>query len=368
VTVYESDAGERTLRVNGAGEVPTDWASIRVFRLLGTLPMALHPDPREVLVIALGGGITLSAVERLAPQRIDCVEVVPGVVEAGPLFERFNHGVYRRLRQPPFELILDDGRNHVLRTERRYDVVISDSTHPATADSWVLYTREFYERCRSRLNPQGVFAQWVPLHGLGVPDYRTILRTVESVFPHATLWWSPGYSVVLATPTPLRLDYPRLARRIADPILAADLAEVGLGDPAAFVGALALDEAALAAWVGAGEINTDDRPLIGFHDRTRAATSTGFPVALALLPELIDRPDLAVENAPVEERERLRQRAASRKHVALGTLAARLGQIARARAAIERALAADPTDPLARREIGQLVRLEAGAAEPTPAR
>ena len=36
----------------------------------------------------------------------------------------------------------------MLRTARAYDVIISDSTHPGTADSWVLYTEEFYRLCR----------------------------------------------------------------------------------------------------------------------------------------------------------------------------------------------------------------------------
>ena len=148
----------RLLQVNGAGEVPTDPNSIRVFRLLGTLPLALHPSPDDVLVVAYGGGITLSAVAAQHPSRIDCAEIVPAVVDASPLFERWNGGLAARLDEAGVRLVFDDGRNHVLRTTRRYDVIISDSTHPATADSWVLYTREFYRLCRERLNDGGMMA------------------------------------------------------------------------------------------------------------------------------------------------------------------------------------------------------------------
>ena len=58
VTVHQMNHGNRILKVNGMGEVPTDHASIKIFRLLGSLPMILHSDPRQVLVIAFGGGVT----------------------------------------------------------------------------------------------------------------------------------------------------------------------------------------------------------------------------------------------------------------------------------------------------------------------
>ena len=88
--------GNRILKVNGMGEVPTDHASIKIFRLLGNLPMILHSDPRQVLVIAFGGGITLNSVLLHQPERVDCVEVVPGVVEAADFFARYNNYVFNR--------------------------------------------------------------------------------------------------------------------------------------------------------------------------------------------------------------------------------------------------------------------------------
>ena len=67
----EYENGKRLLRVNGAGEVPTDIDSIRTFRLLGNLPLLLHSGtPAEVLVIAFGGGITLGVNIPAAPVEI----------------------------------------------------------------------------------------------------------------------------------------------------------------------------------------------------------------------------------------------------------------------------------------------------------
>ncbi|HKQ59803.1 MAG TPA: fused MFS/spermidine synthase, partial [Candidatus Polarisedimenticolaceae bacterium] len=215
VTVYRAADGTRLLRVNGAGEVPTDPASLRTFRLLGSLPLLLHPRPEQVLVIAFGGGITLAAAEALEPGHVDCVEVVPEVLDAAPLFAEWNGRIYERIGTPRLTAIFDDGRNHVLRTERRYDVILSDATHPGTADSWVLYTREFYARCRDRLEPGGTIAQWLPLHGLTAEDFKGILRTWSGVFPHASLWLTTDYAVLLGTSQPLEVDLPRLRERLA---------------------------------------------------------------------------------------------------------------------------------------------------------
>ena len=91
VTVHEYRDGKRLLKVNGGGEVPTDYASLQTFRLLGTLPMVLHEAPQEVLVIACGGGITRAAAESQGAERLDCVEVVPAVTDAAEPAPQVRH-------------------------------------------------------------------------------------------------------------------------------------------------------------------------------------------------------------------------------------------------------------------------------------
>ena len=53
--------GYRKMEFNRGGQVPTDYGSFQLFRLLGHLPLLLHPNPQDVLVVALGGGIALGA-------------------------------------------------------------------------------------------------------------------------------------------------------------------------------------------------------------------------------------------------------------------------------------------------------------------
>jgi spermidine synthase len=349
VTVARYPDGSRMLRVNGAGEVPTDLDSIRTFRLLGNLPMVLHPGPQRVLVVAFGGGITLDAVDRHAPADLACVEIAPAVVGAAPWFEPWNAGVWRRLGPAGIRLIRQDGRNHLLHTDERYDAIIGDATHPASADSWLLYTREFYELCASRLAPGGVLAQWLPLHGLTAADFRTVLRTFRQVFPHATLWLTPGYSVLVATPGPLRPDLERMRAALAAPRVRAGLAEVGLDDPVSLLGTLALDEVALAQYAGAGPLNTDDLPRVGFGDRTRGGTLHGVPVLADLLPRLVSSFAAEIAGADRSFVGLVDRRLAARRYTLAGVLSRITGDRAAAEDAWRRALAIDPSEPEARR-------------------
>ena len=354
VTVQEYEAGLRVLRVNGAGEVPTDLDSLRTFRLLGSLPMLLHPDAQDVLVVAFGGGITLAEVELLEPRTLEVVEIVPGVVGAAPLFAEHNNEVFTRLGTEQLRLIDDDGRNHLLRTERRYDVIVVDATHPGTSDSWVLYTEEFYRLCKQRLKPGGIIAPWLPLHGLTEQDYKTILRTFLTVFPHASVWLTPGYSVMLGTESPLAIDFEQLQRRLRSGPVRASLDEVELGDPSSYLAALALEEEGVARYVGPGAINTDDLPLISLGDRMRAGTSSGFPVLVSLVPYAYAHGHTSVVNATESEIADARQRLRARRHAFLAGVALRLGDRERALAQAREAAASDVREVEAGRILGRL--------------
>ena len=314
VTVHQMDHGNRILKVNGMGEVPTDHASIKIFRLLGNLPMILHSDPQQVLVIAFGGGITLNSVLLHQPERVDCVEVVPGVVEAADFFARYNNYVFNRVGTDRLRLIHGDGRNHVMRTPERYDIIIADATHPGTADSWVLYTEEFYQLCRQRLKKEGFIAQWIPLHGLAVADYEMLLRTFRTVFPHATLWLTDKYSIVLGANQPQYIDFELLAQRLSAAALQESLQEVDLADPVSFAGTLALDERAFADYAGSGPLNTDDRPYISFTDRRRRDTGAGLPALSSLLPHLVVEANESLFDVDEDERQNIERRLRARKY------------------------------------------------------
>jgi len=94
------------------------------------------------------------------------------------------------LHDSRLQIILQDGRNHLLATQKKYDVITADATHPWSADSWIWYIRGMYRLVRSRLMEQGIFCQWVPLHRMSIDDFKCILRTMGAEFPHLSLWYT----------------------------------------------------------------------------------------------------------------------------------------------------------------------------------
>jgi spermidine synthase len=231
---------------------------------LGHLPILLHPGtPKRVLHICFGVGNSLSAVASHAElERVDNVELSPHVLDAGPLFWS-NDGV---LEHPKVHTIIDDGRNFLLTTHETYDVILLEPPEMFTAGVVNLYTREFYEQARAHLAPDGVLMTWMPMGNMALDDERQMFRAMWEVFPHATLWWQlrAGCGLMVGTPAPLRIDYPRLKAHMAEPRVKQDLTISGVRGVDHFLSFFVFDEAAFAEFVRDVPATTDDRTVIDF--------------------------------------------------------------------------------------------------------
>jgi spermidine synthase len=253
----------RDMYLNGVEEASTRYWHTQLFKLLGILPALVHPSdqPKDALVVAFGAGITAGSV--LASEEVaslDVVDLNPDIGGINDLFTEVNGNVFR---QPRFHFHNDDGRNYLVTSNRRYDLIISDSTHPRAYDSWILYTEEFYEAVKSRLRPGGVFAQWVPVLGSMQGDlFRIHLNTFRRVFPHATFWYVYGsdQAFLLATPEPLALDAPRLQEKLDRLPAWFRAVEYQIDTVAHLAGFFWMDEAAIGKMIGREtRINRDDR-------------------------------------------------------------------------------------------------------------
>jgi len=260
--------GERTLLTDGfraAGTGP-DYAYMRV---LGHLPLLLHPAPERVAVLALGTGTTLGAVSLHArPRVIDVLEISPAVVAAAPWFEAQNRGV---LRPPDPEggggdarvaVLLGDGRRTLATASARYDVLTMEPLLPDSPFAVYLYTREFYATARRALRPGGLVCQWVPPHALEPATFEALLAAFQSSFAWSGAWLAGTQLVLVGGEALPALDGARHAGSAA---LAAELAELGLESPAGlaarFVAPLSED-----ARAGARAL-TDADPWIVFRPR-----------------------------------------------------------------------------------------------------
>jgi predicted membrane-bound spermidine synthase len=273
VEVLESPDGNRDLIINGslnASPYPVS-VGLRAHRLIAQLPLMLHPDPRRLLLLGLGSGMTSGAALQFDNlESIDCAELSPEVAQASGYFERWNHGV---ARSPRFKITFEDGRNFMLTSTRSYDVITLESIHPKwDAGNASLYSREFYRLCKSRLGPGGFVSQWAPLNGMTPQEFKTILRTFSDEFPHASLWFVKPTSylastnaILLGGQERLAVDTDRFLAAFARPAVARDLAEEGVDDPIQLLDGFIMEGETLKRFAGQDvPLNTDDRPVLEY--------------------------------------------------------------------------------------------------------
>lgn len=234
-----------------------DWM-VFFHRMLGHLPMLLHPQPKQVLVVGLGGGATAGATTRYEGAQITVVELSRSVVRGADWFRDVNYAVNER---PNVTMLVDDGRNHLLVAGGAYDVITADAIWPTHAGSTNLYSIEYYRLARRSLNPGGLMLQWVN-RDLPEQDYQLMVRTFLAAFPHVSLWFDG--SLLVGSEQPVDRALPWVDRVFQQPLARAALSQVNVRSGDDVRRMFLADRAALESAVGAGPIITDDRPRLEY--------------------------------------------------------------------------------------------------------
>ena len=255
VAVLQGPVGVRRLLIDGFVATSEDMKNATYMQWMGRLPMMLHPDPQEALVICFGTGQTANAVRREESRHLDVVDVSETVLGMAPHFLS-NEGV---LEDPSVSPIAMDGRAWLRRTQKKYDVITLEPMPPHFAGVNALYSREFYEIAASRLSDDGVVAQWLPIH-LVPPFYASsIVAAFIDVFPDAILWISPADSTGILLgrkgeqTVPLGKEWPGFERDIARPLPASVIAQAAV-----------LDIHGLKTFAAKGSVITDDNQLLAY--------------------------------------------------------------------------------------------------------
>jgi spermidine synthase len=197
-------------------------------------------------------------VKRLTVAEIE--PLIPQVVST--YFRRENHDV---VRDPRVRIVFDDARHFVQQTGETYDVITSDPIHPWVKGSATLFTREYFELLKARLNAGGLVTQWVPLYESNADVVRSELATFFEVFPQATVWANRqrggGYDLVLLGPREEgRIDLDAIRSRLQDSAHAAareSLSAVAFNDPLSIFGTYTARASDLRGWLQGAEINRD---------------------------------------------------------------------------------------------------------------
>jgi len=243
--------------VNNSAVIGSSYDAVKVVKMVGHFPFLVRPDLRDVLVIGFGIGVTTSAIAaHPGVASITCVELVPGLKEAASYYRELNRDV---VADPRLTIVRGDGRRRLQASARKYDLISCDPTHPVLG-SGNLYTREYFELCRSRLNPGGLVSQYLPLHKLRAQELAGLIGTFSDVFPDCAVWLGHYHAVLLGSTAPLRVDFGDWAARAA--ALGAD--PDFYADPYHLAATLALDGPAAARLAAGARRNTDDRSTTEF--------------------------------------------------------------------------------------------------------
>jgi spermidine synthase len=259
VSAVQYEDGARALLINSTLAA---WESGHTYKpsahymaWMGHLPMLLQPHPKKALVICFGTGQTANAVRKENPDELDIVDINANVFKLAHYF-RANEGV---LTDPRVKTIVMDGRAYMRRSKKSYDVITLEPMPPNTTGVNALYSKEFYELARKRLEPKGVIAQWLPFHLVSSHYTASIVKTFIDVFPNAILWIDPDSKtgILLGTKeadSTLANHWPGFARNAITRNLTADEIKHYV----------ALNRNELQQYSRHGEIISDDNQLLAY--------------------------------------------------------------------------------------------------------
>jgi spermidine synthase len=266
VAVAQKRSGDnvfRRLYIQGVSNSGDAMPSLRYMRLQAMLPLIIHRGkPKSALVIGFGTGITAGSVLRYPQlERRVCVELLPSVVQAGDLFaENYKAGSEARM-----QIRIGDGRQELLRSSERYDLITLEPPPPSAEGVVNLYSSDFYRLAATRLAPNGLFAQWLPLATQNDEDTRSLVRSFLDVFPYATLWTTELHEMLLiGSNSPIKLEAAPIGDRFNQSGVSTALQAVGVSSPAALLATWVTGKEGLERYAGQARPVTDDDPRIEY--------------------------------------------------------------------------------------------------------
>jgi spermidine synthase len=263
IAVSEDPDRIRYFHVSGKTEAGNHPIDMRLQRMLAHLSALLNPEPRSVLVVGFGAGVTAgSFVTYPEIKRIVICEIEPLIPQMISGF--FSAENYDVVKDPRVEIVYDDARRFIRTTNEKFDIITSDPIHPWVKGAATLYTREYFELVKRHLKPGGVVTQWVPLYESTFAAVKSEMATFFAVFPDGIVWINDrdgGGDVVLfgqADPAPINVDeVVERFDRTENARVAKSVRDAGFSSAIDLMSSYAGRGPDLADWLKGAAINTD---------------------------------------------------------------------------------------------------------------
>ena len=184
-------------------------------------PCVVHGAPINALVLGGGEGATVRETLRWSSmQRVVMVDIDGDVVEACKThLPEMHQGAFD---DACTELVIGDALRYLDDSENEWDVIISDLSDPIEeGPSFALFTKEYFEKVRRALKPDGVFVvQSGPVSPPEVHAHARLANTVAAVFDHTASYssYAPSYgapwSFILGSANELTIPQPQDVDRL----------------------------------------------------------------------------------------------------------------------------------------------------------
>ena len=244
-----------------ASSLPQD---MRLQRMLGHLTTLVPDNPKSVLVIGCGAGVTAGAVS-ISPivDSVVIAEIEPLVPQVVSTY--FSEHNYDVVRNPKVHVQIDDARHYLLTSDRKFDAITSDPFDPWVKGAATLYTKEFFQVIKDHLNPGGVITVFVQLYESGTQAVKSEIATFLEVFPNGMIFGNThqggGYDVVLLGQNgDAKIDVDKIEERLANPQfaqVAQSLSEIGFFNGVDLLSTFAAQGPQLRPWLADAQVNRD---------------------------------------------------------------------------------------------------------------
>ena len=260
--------GTRSLAIDGKTDASTgENADMSTQMLLTHLPALLSHKNEEALLVGLGSGVSLGSLLKHDVKKVDVLEISEAVAEASHFFNDYNN---QALEDARVNLVIGDGRHHLARTSKTYNLIVSQPSNPWISGVSNLFTTEYYQLMHKRLSTDGIVCQWIPSYHMSQEMLAVILKSFTNVFPYATLWTSsvPGDLFAIGSKSPIQIDFPTLKTKLHNSKINQDLAKIQMNDSMLLAKTFKYSQEQINKFVEKHaknlEENTDLNPIVEF--------------------------------------------------------------------------------------------------------
>ncbi|NQY79152.1 MAG: fused MFS/spermidine synthase [Candidatus Caenarcaniphilales bacterium] len=246
-------------------------ADMQTQYLLAMLGNFFKPNADNAFLIGMGSGISLDTLA-LHPniRNIDVVELEDLVYQASDkYFKKYFEADHSKVTR-----YTENAKYFLLKNDKRYDLIISQPSDP-----WLsveMFTDEFWQLSKERLNDDGIFVQWLQLYSLDFEHLVLVLNTMKQSYEKLLVFHpdKTGELLILASNKEFNLGYELINKKFfKDEKLKAKLNYLSIYNPADILAGVILTSTDANKLLAREkfilslreDVNTNDNSLLEFH-------------------------------------------------------------------------------------------------------